>query len=272
MKKIFIAVGFLIISFTGIAQITYEATYTTSTFDYPVIKYFNHTSPKWMVIDYNNIYLYNLDHSLFRQIPLYDDSAGVQYLSDNLFDTDSSNFEYIFHKGYSFKIVREDNTVLFSRDTASIGGFALISDLNLQQSIFATDSGTKMRIWIANPASNRYEIYSLPGTLACPMDCGGIPYQIINQGTGGLYSKNLNNPYPNPASSQTNIPIELPQGINKGEIVLYDLKGRELKRYTVDRTFSHLLLNTTDLAAGAYYYQLQTTKSNSNGKKLIVIK
>lgn len=269
MKKIFIAVAFLLTAFTGVkGQITYEATYPSGLLGSFGLKYFHHTSPKWMRTDYQNIYLYNLNHSLFRQIPLYDDSAGVQYFSDDLFDTDSSNFEYIFHKGNSFKIVREDNTVLFSRDSATIGGFAILSDVDFFPSITATDSGTKMRLYF--PYQHQYEIYSLPGTLPCFNPCDGNFTAGMQESFSN--NSNLNNPYPNPSSSQTNIPIELPRGINQGEIVLYDLTGNEIKRYKVDRTFRNLVLSTADLPAGSYFYQMQTTKGNSPGKKLVVIK
>jgi hypothetical protein len=269
MKRILIALIFSVITFAAVAQITYETTYSSPYYTNLVVKYFSHTSPKWMLVDNQNIYLYNLNHSLFLQIPLYDDSSGVQYLSDNLFDTDSSNFEYVCSKGYSFKIVRQDNTVLFSRDSGRLGGFAIMADFDFQKSIFTTDSGTKMRLYIMNPPYSRQEIYSLPGTLPCSNPCGDSPLGMQEHLSNNYL---LNNAYPNPSSSQTNIPIELPPGSNEGEIVLYDLTGNEIKRFKVDRTFSHLILSTADLASGSYYYQLQTAKSNSTGKKLIVIK
>jgi hypothetical protein len=40
----------------------------------------------------------------------------------------------------------------------------------------------------------------------------------------------------------------------------------------VDRTFNTLLISTKDIAAGTYYYQLQTAGDSSGGKKMVVIK
>jgi len=168
MKKVFFFLFSVFIFFQAVGQITYEATYQHYTYDYPVLKYFNHTSPKWLMVSGSTIYLYNLDHSLYRQFPNYCGVSGAQYLSDDLFDTDSSNFEYVCHTGNTMKIYREDGTLLFSRDTAQLGGFAPMIDADFQQSIFPTDSGTKMRVFINHGGYTHSDIYSLPGTLPCP--------------------------------------------------------------------------------------------------------
>ncbi|MBI5219458.1 MAG: T9SS type A sorting domain-containing protein [Bacteroidia bacterium] len=64
----------------------------------------------------------------------------------------------------------------------------------------------------------------------------------------------------------------LPNGINQGEIVFYDIQGKEIKRFKVDKTFNSLLISTADIPAGTYFYQLQTDAQNSGGKKMVVIK
>ena len=87
-----------------------------------------------------------------------------------------------------------------------------------------------------------------------------------------LSQSSISNPYPNPSISTTQIDYDLPKGINQGEIVFYNLQGKEVKRFKVDKTFNTLLISTSDLAAGTYYYQLQTTTQNSEGKKMVVIK
>ena len=46
----------------------------------------------------------------------------------------------------------------------------------------------------------------------------------------------------------------LPNGINEGEIVFYDINGKEIKRYRVDNTFNTLIINNSDLPAGTYLY------------------
>ena len=50
------------------------------------------------------------------------------------------------------------------------------------------------------------------------------------------------------------------------------MTGREVKRYKVSNAFKDILISTDELAAGTYYYQLQTTSGFKAGKKMIVIK
>ncbi|MGZ4117244.1 MAG: hypothetical protein ACXVPY_07165, partial [Bacteroidia bacterium] len=64
----------------------------------------------------------------------------------------------------------------------------------------------------------------------------------------------------------------LPDGTTEGEIIFYDIIGNEIKRFKVDRTFTSLLISTADIAAGTYYYQLQTVGNASTAKKMVVIK
>ena len=92
-----------------------------------------------------------------------------------------------------------------------------------------------------------------------------------NQGNIGNENR-LSNPYPNPTTNSTKIDYTLPDSVNEGVIVFYNLQGMEVKRFKVDKTFSTLLVSTADIAAGTYLYQLQTSAVSAEGKKLIKIK
>lgn len=265
MKKIVYLV-FLssILSSNVKGQIFSEAIYNSN----PQLEHFNHMTSKWMVVNGNNIYLYNLNHSLYTQIvvPPQPYIFGVQYVTDDLFDTDSTNLEYMINAagtgfGKFVKIYKANGTLLFVRDSAAL----------YAEPIVVTDSGTKLRLQIMNSPSY-FQLYSLPGTLPCPMICGGstVPGEIPTMIQENY--KDFSNPYPNPSNQQTHIPYQLPVGETTGEIIFYDLTGSEVKRYKVDKTFSELILTASDLAAGSYYYQLQTPYSKSEGKKLVVIK
>jgi hypothetical protein len=272
MKKVFLLFVLSVVISGSSAQISYETTYYSDHIEYPVIKYFNHTSPKWLMVTTSTVSLYNLNYSLYRQFPNYGGSFFIQYLTEDLFDTDSSNFEYICWAGNTMKIFREDGTLIFSHDSVELGGPAKMIDWDHQQNIFPTDSGVKMRVNILDNPGWHCDIYLLPGTLPCQTTCGGAPYNpTIVQGASNLNQKKLLSPYPNPASNEIHIPIELQAGEN-GEIIFYDLAGAEVKRYKVDSTFKDLILSAADLSAGSYYYQLQTPNSKSAGKKLVVIK
>lgn len=78
---------------------------------------------------------------------------------------------------------------------------------------------------------------------------------------------------PNPFSESTVIRYFIPEDLSgNAYYVFYDIQGKEIKNFKVDRTFNSLLISTSDIPSGTYYYQLQTNGQSSNGKKLIVIK
>lgn len=279
MKKVFWMIIFSVMIYSSRAQITYEASYTGSLNYYmPSLVYFNHMSPKWMnQTDDYNIYLYYLNHSLFRHIIIPAQQSNLfkpYYISDDLFDNDSTNIEYLITTYSSsnpnyVKVYREDGTLLFSRDSVVVYPMPwAMPDYNL----FASDSGTKLVLDHVGVTIDHMEIYSLPGRLPCPMSCGGTSMEELAQmGIQNYGDQKSALPYPNPSSNQIHIPIEL-NGETSGEIIFYDMAGAEVKRYKVDRTFSDLILSTSDLSAGSYYYQLVTQHSKSEGKKLVVIK
>ena len=131
-----------------------------------------------------------------------------------------------------------------------------------QWPIFNTSHGTEM---ILSYHNGQAKIFSLPGTLPA-----GI--QEENKQLIAMQAGKVSNAYPNPNNGSTKIDYTLPHGVNEGEIVFYNLMGNEVKRFKVDKTFNTLLISTKDIAAGTYYYQLQTTGESSGGKKMVVIK
>ncbi|MDQ3108425.1 MAG: T9SS type A sorting domain-containing protein [Bacteroidota bacterium] len=100
-----------------------------------------------------------------------------------------------------------------------------------------------------------------------PYELGATFTSIADQNNSGSL---ISNPYPNPASATTQIGYKLPEGIDEGEIVLYDVCGNEVMRFAVNNSTGTLLISTSAISAGTYYYQLQTATQTSEGKKLIV--
>jgi N-acetylneuraminic acid mutarotase len=150
--------------------------------------------------------------------------------------------------------------------------------------------------WGYNPANNSWsQIPSLPaagregainfsignkGYIGLGAQLGSVSYNDLweytdttfNVGTSEIKTKAAYSAYPNPTSNTTTIDYQLPSGNQQGEIVFYDLQGKEIKRFHLDNTSNSLLLSTSDLPAGTYYYHLQTANNTSAGKKLVVIK
>jgi Secretion system C-terminal sorting domain len=99
-------------------------------------------------------------------------------------------------------------------------------------------------------------VYSLPGNLPT----GEIPVE----GKG-----NPNKPFPNPADALVTIPYELPDGVNTAEIQLMNGSGQVIHRYTVDRTFNELLIQTAGMPKGVFLYELKTEQRIISSGKFI---
>lgn len=281
MKK-FLLVALVAFGMNVKGQITLEHTYdSASTMGLPSTTY---KSGQLMIVNFEvsgeryvkinrmgaNISIYDMSHSLLKTIDCsglpkdgYGRMGDVLYLSENLFDTDSGiEFMYtpILPQGSFYtSINNEDGSFIFSDSCMP----AIRINVPLQQlPVYNTSQGTKMVL--SYYSTQEAKVFSLPGTLTTAI--GQANNELLN--TSSLVS----NPYPNPAINSTRIDYTFPPGVNQGEIVFYDLQGKEVKRYKVDKTFDHLLISTADIQAGTYFYQLQTSAAASPGKKMVVIK
>ncbi|OFX33169.1 MAG: hypothetical protein A2X08_14085 [Bacteroidetes bacterium GWA2_32_17] len=214
------------------------------------------------------IVIYNLNHSLVKTIslsgvPLDNGVVGdILYLSETLFDTDSSiEFMYtVFGVGYYItNIYKENGSFIFS-DTGSV---MVHPNYEMQQyPIYNTSQGTKM---ILSYKNGHAKVFSLAGTLSTSIEQANGQ---LMQAQNGQFS----NLYPNPSNGSVTLQYELPKNETEGELILYNMQGTEVKRYKVDNTFKDILLDNKQLAAGTYFYQLQTKKGAVGTKKMIVIK
>ncbi len=218
--------------------------------------------------------IYDMSHTLKQTIslsglPLSNNGVNyrnILYLSQHLFNLDSK-IEFMYSVpfpssgGGSFYtgIYNENGTLLFS-DTGTV---SIFPNVPLQQfPIYNTTSnGTQM---ILSYINGQAKVFGLAGTLTTAI-------QIANQNLAQAQGL-ISNPAPNPVINITKIDYALPKEANQGEIVFYDLQGTEIKRFKVDKTFDHLLISTSDMPAGTYYYQLQTVGNSSVGKKMVVVK
>lgn len=217
--------------------------------------------------------VYDLNHSLVKNISLANCPIGTGYflgdflyLSEQLFNTDSQmEFMYCYpftdsqgNGQYVTNVYNESGAILFT-DTAWP---AIRPNYEQQQyPIYNTSQGTKM---ILSCFNGHAKVYGLSGTLTTSI-------QIANNNLIPA-SNFVSNPLPNPTNQNTTIDYKLPDSANQGEIVFYNQQGTEIKRFKVDRTFDSLLISTTDIPAGTYFYQLLTGSNVITGKKLVVIK
>ena len=215
------------------------------------------------------ISIYNMSHALVKTIsfagipvvtPTNLNAPAFLYFSQQLFNTDPKiEFMVAIQGGlnppYYTGIYNEDGTLLFS-DT---GVAAVYQTIPMQQyCIYNTTAGTKM---ILSYTNGQAKVFDLGGTLTTAVD------RVNPHANTGL-----GNAYPNPTANTTTIPYTLPQGTQQGELVFYNTQGTEVKRFKVDNTFNSLLVTTTDIPAGTYYYHLQTDGNASASKKMVVVK
>jgi hypothetical protein len=291
MKKLLIIFSLLFCVAGAKAQLTFEHKYDTgSGLGYSVrMVHFSSHGFKYVMVNPSAtngmIEIYNLNHSLYKQFPIPPQPAAdlytrpnlvVTYISDSLFNTNPSNFEYLIYYSDSsanfmhLKIYDDAGTSIYSNDSATLSaGFG--PGIN-NEPVFYTPSGYKIRIDESSLTNSiAASIYALPGALPCD-ECSNS--NLINavepvsqRGTGSLL-----NAYPNPAKNSTTIKYELPQGVNQGVLVFYNLQGQQVKTFTVDRTFDSLLVSTADLTAGTYFYVLRAAGNYVGSKKMVIIK
>lgn len=82
----------------------------------------------------------------------------------------------------------------------------------------------------------------------------------------------LGNAFPNPTHNSTTIDYVLPTEVGEGEIVFFDMGGKEIRRFRVDHTFTSLLISTVDIPAGTYLYHLRVAGDASAAKRMVVIR
>lgn len=266
MKQLTFILALLIsVSIHSQGQITLEHTYSSVSAAYinlPVSGY------KYYVMDVANSQcrLYNNDHSLWKtinlSIPLNNVLYDIQYVTENLFNTDDMiemlyvSYNYnsaLAYYTYDTRITNENGTLLLSIPG---GGYSYV---------YPAQTGSKLFIWVYNfsvsPSTVNTLVYSIPG-----------------QTTNGTNDSPANEPvslrkaFPNPATNAVTIPYTLPANVNQAELKLYNISGNEVKSYTIDHTFDNLVVQTSDLAAGMYLYRIESGAFKSETYKLSVSK
>jgi hypothetical protein len=99
--------------------------------------------------------------------------------------------------------------------------------------------------------------------------------QTIPTGIEQMNSDNANGFYmeqniPNPYSDETTIKYSLPQSLNSAYMAVYDLSGKQLTTYLVNKTETSLTLKASDLAAGIYLYSIIADGKVMGTKRMVV--
>ena len=268
------------------AQITLDKAYPSGTEGLYMVN-LELSGPKYVLKSQDSgdryLKLYNLNHSLWKSIDCNPLRAvkrtnnttvflfGSFYISETLFDCDT-NIEFIYTSqaaGFPDRsivdIYNEHGKMLFSSDSTDLPmnyGTGLVYLLQ-QRPVYNTPGGAKM---ILNKAVNRVgsvwniapHVYNLP----CALSTGiaGLKKQAEGPDLSVL---------PNPHFYESTIKYTLPEGMERAEIVVSSMDGKELKRYQVDNTFNSIYIGHSDMPAGSYLYSLVGGGQVLTAKKVI---
>jgi len=269
-KKMFIVVVILMAITTNVsAQIVHEATfgdtYGPSSFS---IIHFANSGDKYVWLSPSDpniastVVLYNMDRTIWKSISMGSIPAStvlIEFTSENLFSTEGVDILFECYSGntglLSTYIMHENGEITFYAD-----GFETRRS-DGSPVLFNADGGVKMILYGSDfgPHQGEAWVYSLPGSTV------NVP-RLPGKNIGSLKI------FPNPVSENyINIQYSLPDGINSGQIVLYNLLGQQIKSYPVDRTFQDIEIKTSDFPAGNYMWQLQASNYKTT-QKMVVIK
>jgi hypothetical protein len=214
-----------------------------------------------------NFKLYNLNHSIYKNINLPIPSGYSLYsypqASDSLFNTD--NLVEVFYTcitytpsvNYETKVIDENGSAIITIPQGAYSYVAYTGAANGYKLIVNVDSLNKGTL-------KQINVYSL---------AGGYPIHTTPANTTGISTNKpisfLSSPVPNPSTGKTVIGYQLPPGEAIGNLMIYDINGKELRRYQVDNSFSTLELDNSDLPSGTYFYQMS---GSASGQKMVIIK
>ncbi len=288
MRKIYLIFSFLFMLSFSNAQLVFENNYSINRISGDLFRLIKFTSltEKYLVYIKSSpqtLKLYNLDHSLFKTINWSINISNksldaIVFLSDKLFNNDA-NIELLFTSHdtltgmRSVTIISENGSIIQSIDSSQLFGWKYNSlPFYVGQHLFKnTSNETKM--YLESADGTKILVYGLPGKFESmlPDDNGNTTSSGIKQ---ELSTKNwsLSAPQPNPSIISTKLFYTLPVTENQGTISLYNQSGQQIRVMIVDKNFDHIILNSTEIPAGTYYYTLSTSKEILESKKMIVLK
>jgi hypothetical protein len=259
-----------IFSLKSLGQITLEHTY----YNYHSRFYLNNIGNgnyKYVKFTENSptVYLYNLDHSLYLSFNTPDTLwipptfPEIQYITNSLFDCDSTTLEYAITQGTNFacgfRIYRIDGTLLFSKDSVT-GPYCIgCGDGNYDiRPIFNTPDGTKLILFKGDATiGDSTWVYSLCGTLPLIVDENAITASYVRA-------------FPNPTRDIINFEINPPSNIEKFTLTIYDASFQVVDEKIISGRNYQLDLSSRSFASGTYMFDLRTDRKVYQTGKFVI--
>ncbi len=92
----------------------------------------------------------------------------------------------------------------------------------------------------------------------------------INQINSGADDFALDQNVPNPFNGETNIKYKLTEQTKTASLVVYDLSGKQLTSFPLDKTVSSITITSEKLAAGIYIYSVIADGKIMDSKRMVV--
>lgn len=278
-KSILFAILFSLLIFKGRSQITLAHTYSTGVMGgnylFNVIKLshsgYKYVNPRVSASPWN-ITLYNMDHTVFKVLPVPTFTANQDYymISETLFNSNPADVEFLLMQTMSSSVPSpqratvfdETGAVLFSRDSVWLAGQG---QFPVASSAFPYTS-TGVKLLLANRYSDRVFVYSLPGELPCSECTDGKISGLYTPSSGGGATTLA---FPNPSNNEIKIEYKLPTDNPKAKISFYTIDGKELKIVDIDNHIDYITVTKESLgaASGMYMYKIyNSSKIISTGK------
>lgn len=236
MKKLAIILATVLFPIIGHSQITLEHTYNNNSV------YASKISDSSFVYHYTdsvNLHVYSSSHTLLTTIPhgVSPSFHTVYNVSQKLFDNDPGYEALIYDFVSTSFVVLDDN------------GSVMLSGPGSPW-VYETPDGGKL---IARSTIDT-KVYDLPGT-----------HQSFKTKEGDQITLD---PYPNPTTAWVKLPYDLTSP--SGKLLIIDLQGKVVKRYTVSPTLTYVLVQPGALPPGHYFYYVEDQERVSEAKPFII--
>lgn len=256
------------------AQITLEHTFDSVSYgrDFYITDIGNNNS-KFVFIDAtaNSFDLLNLDGTPYlTDIPTPDPiepDYTVAYVTNALFDCDSSTLEYAFMSylnGYlPFRVLRTDGTILLQVDSArGPVCYGCVAGTKEITPIVNTQEGAKLVLFKdLSPGVRRNLIYDLCGTLPASDQTVDI------RGSGVMVKV-----YPNPSSTMIIFEINSLTNLTDSRLTVVDATGQLVLSQIVLGQNDLISIEVSHLTSGQYQYSVGGSQGTLQSGKFIVTK
>jgi hypothetical protein len=103
--------------------------------------------------------------------------------------------------------------------------------------------------------------------------CANTIVEVVPPNTGKLFENHqisISNPYPYPANEVVSFNYQLLQNNIDAKIELYDVLGNEVGSYRLQSEYNKVVIQTSSLKTGVYFFTLIIDGKNMITKKLVV--